>query len=148
MIDTGNPYYAPEEFTYNQDPLELPTIEAEIEPLDTNEILESGAEFSIRPRGERRADTVFQERSDVVREKVGKSVDFDRILSERLSRSSGLVKLVNTIEYQAGDYKGRLSQALSGLSLVDVQAAVLRTSPPPTGRAWWAGPASPPSPTT
>ena len=56
MIDTGNPYYAPEEFTYNQDPLELPTIEAEIEPLDTNEILESGAEFSIRPRGERRAE--------------------------------------------------------------------------------------------
>jgi len=56
LIDTGNPYYAPEEFTYNQDPLELPTIEAEIEPLDTNEIFESRAEFSIRPRGERRAD--------------------------------------------------------------------------------------------
>ena len=106
IIDNGNPYYAPEEFTYNQDPLELPSIEAEIEPIDTNEIFETRAEFSIRPRGERRADTVFQERSDTAREKVGKSVDFDRILSERLSRNTGIVKLVNTIEYQAGDYKG------------------------------------------
>jgi len=113
LIDTGNPYYAPEEFTYNQDPLELPTIEAEIEPLDTNEIFESRAEFSIRPRGERRADTVFQERSDLAREKLGKSVDFDRILSERLSRSKGIVKLVNTIEYQAGDYKGSSQPDLS-----------------------------------
>ena len=49
-------------------------------------------------------EAVFQERTD-----AGKSVDFDRILSERLARttgSSGTVKLVNTIEYQAGDYKG------------------------------------------
>ena len=106
--DGGNPYYAPEEFTYNQDPLEVPSIEADIEALqpleslDTNQILES--QFSIRPRGERRVEAVFQERSD-----AGKSVDFDRILSERLARttgSTGTVKLVNTIEYQAGDYKG------------------------------------------
>jgi len=113
IIDNGNPYYAPEEFTYNQDPLELPSIEAEIEPIDTNEIFETRAEFSIRPRGERRADTVFQERSDTAREKVGKSVDFDRILSERLSRTTGIVKLVNTIEYQAGDYKGSSAQDVS-----------------------------------
>ena len=72
---------------------------APLQPLDTNQILES--QFSIRPRGERRVDAVFQERTD-----AGKSVDFDRILSERLARTSGTVKLVNTIEYQAGDYKG------------------------------------------
>jgi len=110
LIDSGNPYYAPEEFTYNQDPLEVPNSEAELVPLDTNEIFERRAEFSIRPRGERRVDGVFQERSDTIREKVGKSVDFDRILSERLSRPlsrpTGTVKLVNTIEYQAADYKG------------------------------------------
>ena len=103
--DGGNPYYAPEEFTYNQDPLELPSITADVaplqplQPLDTNQILDS--QFSIRPRGERRVDAVFQERTD-----AGKSVDFDRILSERLARTTGTVKLVNTIEYQAGDYQG------------------------------------------
>ena len=85
--------------------MELPAIEADVvalQPLDTNQIFES--QFSIRPRGERRVEAVFQERSD-----AGKSVDFDRILSERLARttgSTGTVKLVNTIEYQAGDYKG------------------------------------------
>ena len=49
-------------------------------------------------------EAVFQERTD-----AGKSVDFDRILSSRLTRttgSTGTVKLVNTIEYQAGDYNG------------------------------------------
>lgn len=101
----GNPYYAPEEFTYNQDPLEVPSLQ----PLDSNQILES--QFSIRPRGERRVEAVFQERTD-----AGKSVDFDRILSERLARttgSSGTVKLVNTIEYQAGDYKGSSAPEIS-----------------------------------
>lgn len=110
--DAGNPYYAPEEFTYNQDPLEIPSIEADIaalEPLDTNQIFES--QFSIRPRGERRVEAVFQERTD-----AGKSVDFDRILSSRLTRTTGTtgtVKLVNTIEYQAGDYQGSSAPDIS-----------------------------------
>ena len=70
-----------------------------LQPLETNQILDS--QFSNRPRGERRGAAVLQERTD-----AGKSVDLERILSERLARTTGTVKLVNTIEYQAGDYKG------------------------------------------
>ena len=71
---------------------------------------------------------MFQERTD-----AGKSVDFDRILSSRLTRttgSTGTVKLVNTIEYQAGDYQGVrrlvISQTEDYICVVNVQAAPLQ----------------------
>ena len=99
--------------------LELDTNEIEIEDEDIAAEAVAEAQslwpgFSIRPRGERRIETQFGDRVDHLShagtENSQESVDFDRILSERLSqprRSGGeAIKLVNTIEYSATDYQG------------------------------------------
>eukprot|EP00090_Calanus_glacialis_P041374 TRINITY_DN7295_c0_g1_i3.p1 TRINITY_DN7295_c0_g1~~TRINITY_DN7295_c0_g1_i3.p1 ORF type:complete len:671 (-),score=125.25 TRINITY_DN7295_c0_g1_i3:79-2091(-) len=143
----ANPYYAPEEFNYNQEPIVLNHIEAkEIESLIKPE------EFRIKPRGETYQDlqkdvsifkieNVSTEASttkltltdtntthsslqdefvtdvrNIVEEPKGKtpkSVDFDKLLiPQRLydhhskSHPNEIIKLVNTIEYRATDYKG------------------------------------------
>ena len=92
-------------------------VKNEIEVEDDEEEVEAPSlwpGFSIRPRGERRIETQFRDRADHgIRETGQKSVDLDRILSERLSQSRGAggeaIKLVNTIEYTATDYKGHAS---------------------------------------
>ena len=99
--------------------LELDTNEIEIEDEDIAAEAVAEAQslwpgFSIRPRGERRIETQFGDRVDhhshAGTENSQESVDFDRILSERLSqprRTGGeAIKLVNTIEYSATDYQG------------------------------------------
>lgn len=104
--------------------LELDTNDIEIEDLDiaAKAVAEAQAQplwpgFSIRPRGERRIETQFGDRVDRGDHHSHsgpadnqESVDFDRILSERLSqprRSGGeAIKLVNTIEYSPTDYQG------------------------------------------
>jgi len=144
----GNPYYAPEEFNYNQDPIVLNTTDVEeIKPL----IIKT-EEFRIKPRGEtyqdlqkdvsifkteklsteanstnyslaaantthsRLQDEFVTDVSNAVeepKEKTPKSVDFDKLLIQpRLydphskSHPNEIIKLVNTIEYRATDYKG------------------------------------------
>jgi len=144
----GNPYYAPEEFNYNQDPIVLNTTDVEeIKPL----IIKT-EEFRIKPRGEtyqdlqkdvsifkteklfteanstnyslaaanttqsRLHDEFVTDVSNAVeepKEKTPKSVDFDKLLIQpRLydphskSHPNEIIKLVNTIEYRATDYKG------------------------------------------
>ena len=90
---------------------ELSAVEEfSIKPLEALTAAEAGAApqlFSIQPRGERRIDAVAGWRGGQERNRA-KSVDFDRILSERLSSGGGgeAIKLVNTIEYKASDYKG------------------------------------------
>ena len=104
--------------------LELDTNDIEIvdEDIAAEAVAEAQAQtlwpgFSIRPRGERRIETQFGDRVDRVdhhsqagAEDGQENVDFDRILSERLSqprRSGGeAIKLVNTIEYSPTDYQG------------------------------------------
>ena len=95
--------------------LDTNEIEVEDEDIEAEAVAQSlWPGFSIRPRGERRIETQFGDRVDHLghtgRENSQKSVDFDRILSERLSqprRSGGeAIKLVNTIEYTATDYQG------------------------------------------
>jgi len=141
-----NPYYAAEEFNYNQDPIVLNHTEAnEIETLLKPQ------PFRIKPRGETyqdlhqdkqifNLDKVAAETStkyyylaaanttlgslkdesvtdnkaeEELRGKTPKSVDFDKLLSpQRLydrhknAHPNEIVKLVNTIEYRATDYKG------------------------------------------
>ena len=83
--------------------------EFSIKPLEALTAAEAEAApqlFSIQPRGERRIDAVAGWRGGQERNRA-KSVDFDRILSERLSSGgTEAIKLVNTIEYKASDYKG------------------------------------------
>ena len=88
---------------------ELSAVEEfSIKPLEALTAAEAGAApqlFSIQPRGERRIDAVAGWSRGQERNRA-KSVDFDRILSERLSSGGEAIKLVNTIEYKASDYKG------------------------------------------
>jgi len=95
--------------------LDTNEIEVEDEDIEAEAVAQSlWPGFSIRPRGERRIETQFGDRVDHLghtgRENSQKSVDFDRILSERLSQPRGsggeAIKLVNTIEYTATDYQG------------------------------------------
>ena len=92
---------------------ELSAVEEfSIKPLEALTAAEAGAApqlFSIQPRGERRIDAVAGWSRGQERNRA-KSVDFDRILSERLSSggSGEAIKLVNTIEYKASDYKGEI----------------------------------------
>jgi len=143
----GNPYYAPEEFNYNQDPIVLNKTDVEqSKPLIKPE------EFRIKPRGETYQDlqkdvsifnieknsseaspannllavvdtthsslqdefvTDVSNALEEPKEKTPKSVDFDKLLIQpRLydphskSHPNEIIKLVNTIEYRATDYKG------------------------------------------
>jgi len=144
---SANPYYAPEEFNYNQDPIVLNRTDAnEIDSLIKPE------QFRIKPRGETyqdlhkditifKTDKVAEETStkydalaaantthgslqdesvtdanhaiEEPKEKTPKSVDFDKLLNPQRfydhhtkSHPNEIVKLVNTIEYRATDYKG------------------------------------------
>ena len=102
--------------------------EFSIKPLEALTAAEAEAApqlFSIQPRGERRIDAVAGWRGGQERNRA-KSVDFDRILSERLSSGGGgeAIKLVNTIEYKASDYKGETG-ADSWLSISDEERPIL-----------------------
>ena len=105
-----NPFYSQEEFTYNQDPI---VIDHDTNDLDDdNEIFEP-FQFAIKPRGERHIESFYKTeprenpfKAQIAQEKSSASVDFDKLLSERLSHSGEGIKLVNTIEYTATDYKG------------------------------------------
>ena len=121
-----NPFYSQEEFTYNQDPIVINHDTNSVDLLDNNEITETvddvdaveTQQFSIRPRGERYIDSVYlgskSDRGGSRSPTSARSVDFDKILSERLSKShvGESIKLVNTIEYSATDYKGILETEL------------------------------------
>jgi len=176
---SANPYYAPEEFNYNQDPIVLNNTDVEeiesliqpeefrIEPRgepyqDIQEIkpLSQPEEFRIKPRGETyqdlqkdvpifNIDNVSSETSttnyslaaantthsslqdefvtdvsnavEEPKEKTPKSVDFDKLLNpQRLydhhskSHPNEIIKLVNTIEYRATDYKGTQKDTFKG----------------------------------
>jgi len=115
-----SPFYSQEEFTYNQDPI---IVNHDTNPLVSNEIFEPQlvkpreAEFSIKPRGRGRGERLLERRNDnfdnaqtITQHKPVNSVDFDKILSERLSHANfgerEAIKLVNTIEYKPTDYTG------------------------------------------
>ena len=77
------------------------------------------AEFSIKPRGRGRGERLLERRNDnfdnaqtITQHKPVNSVDFDKILSERLSHANfgerEAIKLVNTIEYKPTDYAGNI----------------------------------------
>ena len=150
-----NPFYSQEEFTYNQDPIVINHDTNSVDILDNNDITETvdddneaeTQQFSIRPRGERYIDSVYL---GVNSDRVGsrshtsaRSVDFDKILSERLSQSHAgeSIKLVNTIEYSATDYKGKQTQVsavfhISNFSVLLQEVRKMRY-PAPTAVELW-----------
>ena len=146
LVNNANPYYAPEEFNYNQDPIVLNKSNVKDIELSTK-----SQEFIIKPRGRTYKDfpqdvTIFPTKAtlsetgvknsslapvnatlsslqeefvtdvsngiDELRRKTPKSVDFDKLLiPHRLydqhlkSHPNEIIKLVNTIEYGAPNYK-------------------------------------------
>ena len=151
-----NPFYSQEEFTYNQDPIVINHDTNSVDLLDNNEITETvdddidaveTQQFSIRPRGERYIDSVYlgskSDRGGSRSPTSARSVDFDKILSERLSQSHAgeSIKLVNTIEYSATDYKGKQTQVsavfhISNFSVLLQEVRKMRY-PAPTAVELW-----------
>ena len=146
LVNNANPYYAPEEFNYNQDPIVLNKSD-----IKDNELLTKPQDFIIKPRGRTYKDfpqdvTIFPTKAtlsktsvknsslapvnatlsslqdefvtdvsngiDEPNRKTPKSVDFDKLFTpHRLydqhlkSHPNEIIKLVNTIEYGAPNFK-------------------------------------------